>query len=179
MGIGLDFNIAELQRQLSAQLTELEREVVPRATRIALERVGVTLRKEAAIELRKELNISAARAKDAIEVRTRSTSIAFEVDPKPIGLRDFDSKQTPTGVSYKFRSKGQRKVWRTKHGGSFLVDKIGGHAFVRTSKKRLPITKLTGPSAAGAFKRDQVQARMNEIAQQRFAIEFQRALQVV
>lgn len=179
MGIGLDFNFEELQRQLLGQLTELQREVVPRATRIALERVGVTLRKEAGIELRKELNISAARAKDAVEVRARDTSIVFTVDPKPIGLKEFDAKQTATGVAYKFKPKGQRRVWRNKYGGSFIVAKIGGHAFVRSSKKRLGITKLTGPSAASAFRREQVQSRLNAIAQERFAIEFQRALQAV
>ena len=177
MGIGLDFNFAELQRALTQQLTDLQRQVVPRATRIALERVAITLRKEVAIELRKELNISAARAKDAVDIRARDASLVMSVDPKPIGLRDFDAKAGPTGVSYKFGPKTGRKVWRTKYGGSFIVAKIGGHAFVRSSKKRLGITKLTGPSAASAFRRDAVQARVNAIAQERFAVEFQRALQ--
>lgn len=179
MGIGLNFNFRELERALTQQLTELQREVVPRATRIAIERLGVTLRKEAAIEIRKELNISAARAKDAVDLRVRPTSLELTVSPKPIGLRDFDAKQTATGVAYKFGPKSGRKVWRNKYGGSFLVEKIGGHAFVRSSKKRLGITKLTGPSAASAFRRDEVQARMNAIAQERFAIEFQRALAAI
>lgn len=179
MGLGIDFNFAELQRALTRQLTELQRQVVPRATRIALERVAITLRKEGATEIRKELNISAARAKDAIDVRARDASLVLTVSPKPIGLRDFDAKQTPKGVSYKFGPRSGRKVWRNKYGGSFIVAKISGHAFVRTSNKSLPITKLSGPSAASAFRREQVQSKINEIAQERFAVEFQRALQAI
>ena len=57
-----------------------------------------------------------------------------------MSLKDFNPKQLKAGV--------RAKPWGTTRlfKSSFIVDKLGSHVFVRTSKKRLPIEKMYGPA---------------------------------
>lgn len=64
-----------------------------------------------------------------------------------LGLKDFGARQTKKGLSYRIEKAGARK----KVPSGFLVAKLGGHAFKRLGKKRLPIRKLEGPSPWGVF----------------------------
>lgn len=82
------------------------------------------------------------RAKVTLKVSTR------------IPLRDFGARQTRAGVSYKIsRQSGRGFVQGAFQGPRPGVMKASwkGHVFKRTTKSRLPIVKLMGPSVWGAF----------------------------
>lgn len=57
-----------------------------------------------------------------------------------MSLKDFKPTQLKAGV--KASPWGERRLFKS----SFIVDKLGSHVFVRTSKKRLPIEKMYGPA---------------------------------
>ncbi len=57
-----------------------------------------------------------------------------------MSLKDFKPTQMKAGV--KASPWGNRRLFKS----SFIVDKLGSHVFVRTSKKRLPIEKMYGPA---------------------------------
>lgn len=67
-----------------------------------------------------------------------------------MSLKDFKPTQLKKGV--KASPWGQRKLFKS----TFIVDKLGSHVFVRTSKARLPIEKMYGPAIPKEMMRPEV-----------------------
>lgn len=66
----------------------------------------------------------------------------------PIPLKHFRAYQTRKGVSA--APWKNRKVYRS----AFIVPSLGGHAFWRTSHKRLPIERIAGPNVPKEIVKD-------------------------
>jgi len=67
-----------------------------------------------------------------------------------MSLKDFKPTQLKAGV--KASPWGTRRLFKS----TFIVDKLGGHVFVRTSKSRTPIEKLYGPAIPKEMMRPEV-----------------------
>lgn len=88
----------------------------------------------------KEVKKVIGQIQKASRVRPQA-KIKIARDLRP-SLKRFNLKQTKTGISYKISKKGKKQNLKS----AFVSQKLGGHAYKRTSKKRNPIIKLQGPS---------------------------------
>lgn len=136
--------------------------------------IGSNLKKELAIAINKtakkcESAIAKSVAKEIVvsqkivksQLKTEKAKAVGEQKAKVtlkvssrIPLRDFGARQTKAGVAYKISRQGGRGFVA----GAFQGPKPGvmkaswrGNVFKRTTKSRLPIVKLMGPSVWGAF----------------------------
>jgi len=101
-------------------------------------------------EIGKELATPQKAIKTTIKVASKASQnkLGATVRQRPtsrLSLKEFSARQTKKGVSYRVSKSQGRKTLA----GAFIVDKIGGHAFKRKTKSRLPIVKLQGPSPWG------------------------------
>lgn len=170
MSIVVRDNIA----QVLASMERYKRDVVEKATVLALNRVVEMAKTDAAREVRAAgYNLKAARIKAEISVKKASTGLltaTLRVKRRPIPLIDYDARQTNKGVSVKVQKK------RTVVPHSFIATMPSGHkgVFVRKDGARpkykvkggkvvsttVPIRELYGPSVGGAYANEQVQAAM-------------------
>lgn len=75
----------------------------------------------------------------------------------PIPLKHFKARQVGSGVSA--APWNNRKIY--KH--AFIVPSLGGHAFWRMGKGRLPIKRIAGPNVPKEMVKDQVAAAFNTL----------------
>lgn len=136
--------------------------------------VGSNLKKELAIAINKtakkcESSIAKSVSKEIVvsqkvvksqlkmakakAVGEQRATVTLQISSR-IPLRDFGARQTKAGVSYKISKVSGRGFIP----GAFQGPKPGvmkaswrGNVFKRTTKSRLPIVKLMGPSVWGAF----------------------------
>lgn len=77
---------------------------------------------------------------------------------KPIPLRDYNARATAKrGVTYQVSRKAGRRSYRAKGNLAFVVERFGGHVFVRVGANPLgprgaPIMKVFGPSLPQTFR---------------------------
>lgn len=86
---------------------------------------------------------------------------------KPLSLKYFKARQVKTGVSAAPWNKRQIFAGTFSTGGSFDRGRkpvMGGHVFIRTSGKRLPLKKLYGPGIANELVKDQVALAFKGVA---------------
>lgn len=86
--------------------------------------------------------------------RANTGALVYQIVAKggPIPLKHFSAYQTRRGVSAApWRN---RKVYKS----AFIVARLGGHVFWRTSSKRLPIERVAGPNVPKEMVRDMVAA---------------------
>lgn len=181
MGIGLDINFP--LQELLRQVDDVKRRLVPRAAKIALARVGVTVRKQASISIREKLSIKAAVAKDSIKIRKEQGGLVLVVTAsgKPIALKQYQARATKRGVSYKISKARGRRIYDNKYGKSFVIAKFGNNVFVRSGvdppgPRKAKITKVFGPAVPHVFVTRSVRNKLEAIARRRFPLEFQRAI---
>ena len=141
---------------LKAKLGELEKalgDVGPKKLRqqvaIALNQTAKKAKNVLAKEVADRVSLTQKRVKQDIRTqKAKPESLVANIVQKEtsrISLKDYKARQTKSGISYKIEKIGKR----TKIKSAFISEKLGGHAYKRTSKKRLPIIKLYGPSAWG------------------------------
>jgi hypothetical protein len=134
----------------------------------ALNRAAVTVRAEAAREIRKAYNLKISDIKDQLTiVRATPGNLRAKVvaSGRPLSLSGFAPRQTPQGVTVQVK-RGQRKLIRH----AFLLARPGGSAvFVRDGRRRLPIKKLYTLSLPSAFTADKVMAVLQKVAETRIA----------
>jgi hypothetical protein len=118
-----------------------------------LNHVGGTARTKVKSALAKQMGLPAGTV-DArlITKRAYPGNQSFEITAagRPIALAEFNARQTRRAVSA--RPWGQRRVFL----GTFIVQSLGGQAFRRAGRARLPIVKLWGPSLPREMLRDEV-----------------------
>lgn len=147
-------SLAELAKSVRAAGRKL-----PQETAAALNKVAGQTRTLMSRQVRTELAAPAKVVNKVLRKSRRATKAqlraAVALDKtRRIPLRDFGSRQTKAGVSYKISKRGKRGLAK----GAFQGPKPGvmkaswrGNVFRRVGKARLPIVKLKGPSPWGVF----------------------------
>jgi hypothetical protein len=120
----------------------------------AIDEVGNKAKTQVIRETAKQAGVKYGRALAVISSRQAMGAGAgqYVITARDVtmALKEFAPARTPTGISA--APWGKRKTF--EH--SFLGP--GGHDFVRTSKKRLPIRKLWGPAIPKEMVRDKAEA---------------------
>jgi hypothetical protein len=131
--------------------------VVPKILAMGLNETAKKTKVRISRRIRDKVNIKKADV-DKFITRTRAKPDRLEAsirlsESDRLPLKYFGARQVrgnskgAGGVTYKIEREGERK----KVEGGFISEKLGGHAYKRLGKERLPIAKLHGPSAWGVF----------------------------
>ncbi len=144
-------------------LKRLERVEIPRVVGRALTRSASAAKSFSSRKLRERINLpksvidQAIRTKRSNEVRGSASlemsKAWFEIHwtGKPFPLRDFQARSTGKGVSFKVSKRGKRKVYLRQGRPAFVIERLGGHVFVRVGDdppgpRKAKIVKVYGPS---------------------------------
>jgi len=173
--------------QVKKYSSDVQKKYVPAAAGIALKRVGNSARNAAATTIRARLAIKAAIAKGALKVRRIGNGMTLWIiaSGKPIPLRDYDARRlSRKGVSFRVARKGARRTYQRQGRKGFILNRKGGHVFVRTEddppgRQKGRIKKVYGPSVPQYFVTKPVTSAMEQTALQRWPIEFAAALRGV
>lgn len=179
MKFSVTHDIAEARRSVA-----LERKEINKAAARSLNRVATTARKVADQKMRERITLKSRVVKDAFQIvfpYGRDKLIRdIVVTGSPIPLRDWAARKTKSGVTFAV-VKGGRKKYRRLGRPGFIVEKIGGHVFVRTTDdppgpQKAKIQKVFGPSLTHRFRVRAVQEAIAQSVRQRWPIEFEREL---
>ena len=157
-------------RQAHDYLKDLSRRQLPRVIGRSLDRTAASAKTFLSRRLRERLALKKAVVDRAISKR-RSSEISsitalnldrawFEIRASgdPIPLRDYNARQTSRkGVTYQVSRSAGRRTYRAKGNLAFVVERFGGHVFVRVGADppgppKAPIRKVFGPSLPQAFR---------------------------
>jgi hypothetical protein len=85
-----------------------------------------------------------------IKLRANNAALTYTIRAAggPIPIKHFRAYQTRKGVSA--APWKNRKTYRS----AFIVPRLGGHAFWRTGRKRLPIERIAGPNVPKEMVKD-------------------------
>lgn len=175
-GRGLRIDVRSDIKEVVARLQADVDRLLPQATARALNRTATTVRAQATRRIRERYNLKAGVIRAQLRInRADRNRLTAEViaSGRPIPLIEFSARQTRAGVSVRV-IRGQRKVRRH----AFIAKMHTGHVgvFERTSSKRLPIKELFSVSLPVAFARKEILAALEQVAVERFRIEFEREL---
>ena len=138
----------------------------------ALNRVAVTTRAVASRSISQQTSLPVNEVRQRVPlVRANKYTLEAEISAKKYApnLMRYAARQTRPGVSAK--AWRERKVYR----GTFIANK-GRTVFKRTTRERLPIEPVYGPSVPRTFIRDETTRAMRSTIDRRFPLEFDRAL---
>ena len=173
-------------KDLERSLKGAERKM-PQQLNSAINKTLTFTQSRKAKEIAQRLNMTQKNIKKNLRkiksTRTTLTAISRLVATKRPSLKDFKgTRQTQTGVSYKLDN---RKGSRSIIAGGFMGPKPGvkakklyGHAFIRTGKKRKPITRLDGVSPWAIYTINKLDPAMRKQVQERLAKEIQNKVRV-
>ena len=181
------YSVALDLTQVKRYSTEVQKKYVPVAAGIALKRLGNTVRNVAAVKIRERLAIRSAVAKGALKVRrVGSQRLAIEIvaSGSPIPLRDYGASRAKKGVTFRVSRLGKRKRYMRQGRAGFIIERKGGHVFVRTEDdppgpQKGRIKKVYGPSVPQYFVTKLIIQAMEQSARTRWPIEFAAALRGV
>jgi hypothetical protein len=146
-----------------AYLDRLEKRDLPRVIGRTLNRAAATAKSFSSRSLRARINLkksvvdSAIRTKRSNEIQNLTAlglgRAYFEIQwsGKPFPIRDFAARKGRSGVTYQVSRAQKRKVFKRKGRLGFIVEKLGGHVFVRVTDDppgpmKAKIKKAYGPS---------------------------------
>lgn len=174
-----------------ALLRDLQQREIPKVIGRTLNRTANSVRSRASRDLRTRMNLQKSVIDQAIS-RRRSNEIQnltalelgrawFEIrySGKPFPLRDFAAKQVRSGVSFKVTKAGRRSIYLRQGRKGFLVQRLGGNVFVRTTDdpagpQKAKIQKVFGPSIPQFAATKRVQNELIEYARDFWARELER-----
>jgi hypothetical protein len=157
------FQVKPDMRSARAYLERLEKRDLPRVVGRSLDRTGASVKSLFSRRLRARLNLKKSVVDAALKIR-RSSEIqtltalqagrawfALQTTGKPIPLRDFAARMTRSGVTFKVGRKGGRKRYTANGQPGFIVQRLGGHVFVRKGPEpkgpaTVGIRKVYGPA---------------------------------
>ncbi len=149
----------------------LDRDVQAVAT-MTLNKVAGSVKTETARRIARETGMKVREVSERIPI-TRATrfnlTAAVRAEPWSPNLIRYGARQTKQGVSAAAWRK--RKVYR----GAFIGNK-GRTVFTRTSRARLPIKALHGPSIPRTFIQAHNLAAIRDVVTTRFPLEYERAM---
>jgi Prophage minor tail protein Z (GPZ) len=166
-------NIAEVQRALD--LTQAE--VGKAATSRAINKVAITVRAEAAKDIRSVYNITAATAKGNITIRratANNPAATVTASGRRLPLLAFAARQTAKGVSVKVLVAGARKV--VAHAFIETAHSNIRGVLLRRGPSRYPLKFLTSLGVAQAFGAKRVQTILAKTVAERFPIVYRQEL---
>lgn len=150
-------------RVARAYLQHLTRSELPKVIGRSLTRTGASGRTFSSRQFRKRINLKKAVIDKAIAVR-RSNEIGslsalnagrawveIRWSGRPFPLRDFDARETRSGVTFKVAKRARRRVYMRQGRKAFIVASLGDHVFVRIGEdppgpEKAKIKKVYGPS---------------------------------
>ena len=144
----IDIDDSQAAKKLSRQAFIVSDKHLKKAEVRSVNRVLRGARTEISRAIREGYRMKSSDIKDAMTLRrasaTQSTPTGIiRIEDKPLPIIRFGSpNQTRAGLSVTVR-RGRRQTIK----GGFIVESMGGHAFIRTTEDSLPIRKLFGPSA--------------------------------
>ncbi len=154
----------------------LERKFVPASQARAANRVAVTIRRLTAQDVSKLMGLKQKKVRPQITIDKATKlepSATVTASGKHISLIHFGARQRKAGVSAS--AWGLRKIYK----GTFIGKGQGSAAtqvFARTSKDRLPIKKLYGPSIPKIITDAAIKRNVRSTINKRLPIEFERDL---
>jgi hypothetical protein len=173
-------------REVKRYATDVQKKYIPAAAGIALKRVGTTARNVAALKIREKLAIKASVAKGALKVKRvgNGMTIWITASGSPIPLRDYGARQTKKGATFRVAKGKPRKRYQRQGRAGFILQSKGGHVFVRTEDdppgpKKGRIKKVYGPSIPQYFVTKMIIKAMEQVARERWPIEFNAGLRGV
>jgi hypothetical protein len=146
-----------------AYLGRLERQDLPRVIGRSLTRSAAAAKTFSSRALRARVNLKKSVIDAGIKTK-RSSEIQnlsalglgrayFEIrwSGKPFPIRDFAARATGRGVTFQVSRTQKRKVFRRQGRLGFIIEKLGGHVFVRVTDDppgpmKAKIKKVFGPS---------------------------------
>lgn len=167
----MNVNITADVSGVLASLDRLDRNV-QRAEVAALNRVGTSARAEVVREISQQSGLKQKDLREHIPLSRATKARPFvEIVAKPWSpnLIRYQARQVKQGVTAK--AWGNRKLYK----GAFIGNQ-GRTVFARTSKARLPIKALHGPSVPKEFVKGYALRALEAKVHERFGIEFNRAL---
>jgi hypothetical protein len=145
-------------------LKQLQTREIPRVVGRTLTRAGNVARTFSSRSFRQRINLKKATIDAAIKIKRGTNEIQnlsalargrayFEIQwsGKPFPLKDFAAKKTSRGVTFQVSRRQRRKVFRRQGRLGFIIEKLGGHVFVRVTDDppgpmKAKIKKVFGPS---------------------------------
>jgi hypothetical protein len=179
MKFSVKLDIERARREIKAEIKEINKGAAR-----AIQRVGVTARKVADQEIRERVTLKSSIVKNAIKLVVpygqRSLIRDIVATGSPIPLRDYAATRTRAGAKFAV-VRGKRKLYRRQGRTGFIVDRIGGHVFVRTTEDppgpaKAKIAKVFGPSVTQRFRTRKVMDAITKTVKQRWPIEFDREM---
>ena len=164
--------------QVTRMLNDLAQKNVPIAAARALNKTITNVRTEASRAIRIERALSAKVVKAALNTSKATRyklTASLTASGRPIPLREYAARETLKGVTVKV-SPGARKRIKVNGNAAFLIDKYGGHVFVRTTNERLPIEKRYGPSIPSTFLKGAVVKAFTKVGSDNWPKRFQEEL---
>lgn len=175
----IEIEIEEKQIDRLIKATEKARKSFSRELTAAINQVAKKTRLQIGRDIRSTIALKKVEAEKPLKITATATqenmvAVVRLQKTKRLGLRHFGAKQDKRGVSYRISKKGGRK----RVNGAFQGPRPGlmkvswkGNAFKRIGRSRLPIVKLKGVSAYGAYRKNdfdkpQVKAIKEELAKQ-------------
>lgn len=155
---------------------------IPIAEVRALNKVIVTVRKEAADQIHKVRRLKKAEIKKGLVIEKASRNFpeaSIRASRRGIPLKRFAAKMAGRKGSKHvvINITGQRKILRN----AFIIADIGGksvgHVFERKGSARLPIEKKFGPSIGSALVKASTQTAVRHVLRTRWPIVYKRELE--
>jgi len=150
-------------------------------TAIAANRTAKAHTKEISRSVRDEVSMKNKVVLRAVKVTKKASGVESQgaeitvQKKKRESLKEFGARQTKKGVSYRISKKGKRGFVP----GAFIASSIGGHAFKRKTKARLPIKKLFGVSVIAVFNKQKLIRKSREQVKARMEYEMNRRVRAV
>jgi len=177
MQIDIRTNFPDTARWLGA----VQKGIADQALARALNRTVEGARTDMSREIRAEFNLPAGYVRKRLTVRRASASRAGLVLVASLAGGDgkkraanviaFGARQVAQGVSVKIKRSSARKVIK----GAFIGNK-GRTVFIRTSKRRLPITAVQTIDVPQMFNTRRIQQAVVRAIDRKFPVNLQRDL---
>lgn len=145
----------------------------------AIERAAGTLSRRLPVQARRDIqdeyNLVGSRIRDGLSSTRGGGYVELRASARGIGLINFGGRwggrKTAGAVAKVFRKEGAYN-----YGGTFIAKGRSGNQqiFDRTSKKRLPLKVLYGPSLAAMLRKEDRRTRLAVYAKSILATEFDR-----
>jgi hypothetical protein len=136
------------------------------AMRMAINDAGNFARTRVIRTLASQMGVPVSTVRQSLTTRPAWRELVYELASAGgfLSLASFDAQQRRAGVSA--RPWGRRRIFR----GTFIVPRLGGQVFRRTTRARFPIVKLWGPSMPQELVRDRVPAVFETEANNRLPV---------
>lgn len=143
------------------------------AMRMAINDAGNAARTQVVRTLASQMGVPSSTVRQSLTTIPAVREMNYEINSVGgfMSLKSFDAQQRRRGVSA--RPWGRRRVFR----GTFIIPRLGGHVFRRTTSARFPIVKLWGPAMPQELVRDAVPGAFEDEIARRLPLRLEHHLE--